>query len=447
MSDNLKLLRYNTGNDKKAFVEFKDTFDAVIFNATIVAYSGASVSDIISIHMNKYIIDPQTYILQHDSKAFMSSNGKIKASVLKYLEELPQKVRDTIVNERRALSTSDINSCLEELVEKVYKFQVEYISRFIQKKDYGKYLEFVQEEENSEREYSPQFIIAPYFRLKNEYSNIEIEEWLSINRSSLELFTNKYRMSNFPIAAQLLIDKNALCNLDFNLLQKQYDLPDYDYVFIWVDNFSPLTANKNEQLAFKALMQVFKNLNKRIIMAYGGFDSILLCHKELSTRLYGVAQSVGYGESRNITPVGGGLPVNKYYFYPTHERLVFGDVSNILSSNGFFGGDRGQAATRFYDEICDCEQCKQIIKNDINNFNRYNESVPYAWKDDIKRNRPTTEASFIATRHFMCCKQKEWEEIENSSLEDCVNRFLSNIEKYSEAHIAKIKRFLKTYVD
>ncbi len=447
MSDNLKLLRYNTGNDKKAFVEFKDTFDAVIFNATIVAYSGASVSDIISIHMNKYIIDPQTYILQHDSKAFMSSNGKIKASVLKYLEELPQKVRDTIVNERRALSTSDINSCLEELVEKVYKFQVEYISRFIQKKDYGKYLEFVQEEENSEREYSPQFIIAPYFRLKNEYSNIETEEWLSINRSSLELFTNKYRMSNFPIAAQLLIDKNALCNLDFNLLQKQYNLPNYDYVFIWIDNFSPLTANKNEQLAFKALMQVFKNLNKRIIMAYGGFDSILLCHKELPTRLYGVAQSVGYGESRNITPVGGGLPVNKYYFYPTHERLVFGDVSNILSSNGFFGGDRGQAAMRFYDEICDCEQCKQIIKNDINNFNRYNESVPYAWKDDIKRNRPTTEASFIATRHFMCCKQKEWEEIENSTLENCVSRFLSNIEKYSEDHIAKIKRFLKTYVD
>lgn len=308
-------------------------------------------------------------------------------------------------------------------------------------------MEFVQEEENSEREYSPQFVIAPYFRLKNEYPKVEIEEWLNINRSSLELFTNKYRMSGFPIAAQLLIDKNALCNLDFNLLQKQYNLPDYDYVFIWVDNFSPLTANKNEQLAFKALMQVFNNLNKRIIMAYGGFDSILLCHRELPARLYGVAQSVGYGESRSITPVGGGLPVNKYYFYPTHERLVFGDVSNILSANGFFSGDRGQAATRFYDEICDCNQCKQIIKNDINNFNRYNDSVPYAWKDDIKRNRPTTEASFIATRHFMCCKQKEWEEIENSSLEDCINRFLSNIEKYSETHIAKIKRFLKTYVD
>ena len=63
MADVLKLLRYNTGNDKKAFVEFKDEFDAVIFNASIVAYSGASIADIVSIHMNRYIIDPQTYIL------------------------------------------------------------------------------------------------------------------------------------------------------------------------------------------------------------------------------------------------------------------------------------------------------------------------------------------------------------------------------------------------
>lgn len=31
MNDVLKLLRYNTGTDKKAFIEFKDHFDAVIF--------------------------------------------------------------------------------------------------------------------------------------------------------------------------------------------------------------------------------------------------------------------------------------------------------------------------------------------------------------------------------------------------------------------------------
>ena len=130
MADVLKLLRYNTGNDKKAFVEFKDEFDAVIFNASIVAYSGASIADIVSIHMNRYIIDPQTYILQHDASAFLSNKGKIKASVLKYLDELPTQIRNAIVEERRSLDLADIDSSLDELVDSVHDFQVKYIAKF-----------------------------------------------------------------------------------------------------------------------------------------------------------------------------------------------------------------------------------------------------------------------------------------------------------------------------
>src|SRR5699024_2604124 len=58
--------------DKKAFIKFKNDFDAVIFNATIVAYSGAAVADLVSVHKNQYIIDPQTHILQHSVHAIMS---------------------------------------------------------------------------------------------------------------------------------------------------------------------------------------------------------------------------------------------------------------------------------------------------------------------------------------------------------------------------------------
>ena len=87
-SDVIKMLRYNTGTDKKAFVKFKNDFDAVIFNATIVAYSGGSVADLVSVHKNQYIIDPHTHILQHSIHAIMkrSRNGKIgiKKSVQKY---------------------------------------------------------------------------------------------------------------------------------------------------------------------------------------------------------------------------------------------------------------------------------------------------------------------------------------------------------------------------
>lgn len=71
----LKILRYNTGTDKKAFVQFKDFFDAAIFNATIVAYSGASVADLISMHSRRYIIDPQTHIFQQEFSIFEKNHA------------------------------------------------------------------------------------------------------------------------------------------------------------------------------------------------------------------------------------------------------------------------------------------------------------------------------------------------------------------------------------
>ena len=80
MQEVIKMLRYNTGTDKKAFVDFKDRFDAVIFNATIVAYSGSAVADLVSVHKNQYIIDPQTHIMQHDIMAIMSKDKKTEVS-------------------------------------------------------------------------------------------------------------------------------------------------------------------------------------------------------------------------------------------------------------------------------------------------------------------------------------------------------------------------------
>lgn len=447
MNKVLKLLRYNTGNDKKAFVEFKNDFDAVIFNASIVAYSGASISDIISIHMNKYIIDPQTYILQHDTSAFLSNKGDIKASILKYLAELPAQIKHVIAEEQRALTLFDINNVLDALVEAVYEFQVNFITKFLDKKDYSKYLNFALEEEQSRDKYAPRVIIPPYFRLKKEYGSAEVSQWLNLNKLALSKFVDKYASCGFPIAAELLLDKQILCTLDMATMEENYNIPGYEYIFIWIDDFSPMNAKQEEQIRFKNLLDTLNKIGKRPVMAYGGYDSILLCHGELHSRLYGVAQSVGYGEARNITPVGGGLPVNKYYFYPMHRRMTVGDSSSILSREGYFTGDKSEAAERFYGEICDCQQCREIIGKDINKFHLYNDSVPYSWKGNIKRNRPTAEASFFATRHFMCCKQKEWGNVTNKSLSECIQELLVSVKKYgSPQDYVKVERFVKIYV-
>lgn len=449
MADCLKLLRYNTGSDKKAFIDFRNDFDAVLFNASIVAYNGAAISDIISLYMKKYIIDPQTYILQHNIEAFLSKQGTIKASVDKYLNQLPSNIKSIITEEHRELNITDIRSILDNLVECVYEFQLNYIDSFLKDKEYNKYIQYKLEKENTTKEYSPQLIIAPYFRLKKQYNNLELDSWLQLNRDSLERFLSISKGS-IPIATELLLDKDILCRINPAQLKEIYNLPGYEYVILWVDDFSPLEAKNTEQQGFKSILSVFNSLGKKVIMAYGGYDSIILCHSQSKIKLFGVAQSVGYGESRPITPVGGGLPVNKYYFYPLHRRLSFGDASSILSKLGYFTTDKNKKkifTSKFYSEICNCPQCQEIICDDIDNFKKYNDSVPYNWKGDIKRNRPTTEASLIAARHFMFCKKKEWDSLD-TPLTDIIEKLLRDFNLYTTTKdLQKLRNFINIYVE
>lgn len=416
MDKPLKLLRYNTGNDKKVFLEFKDKFDAVIFNASIVAHSRNAIADLVSVHMHKYIIDPQTYVLQHDLSVVENDRGELKESVQKYFQELPVFIGDAITAGQRIFSVAEIESHIDELVEAVVKFQLNYINGVMEKKEYNKYLDFLQISP------SPKLLIAPYFMIRECYSAKESLQWLSLNRKALEN-TIGIVSSETPVAAQIVIDSKALLNLDCAKIGEVYNVAGYTDVFVWIDDFTPIEALPDAQKKFVELITVLNKIGKRPLMSYGGYDSIMLCHEQSPVKLYGVAQSVGYGEARQITPVGGGLPVNKYYFYPLHKRMLARDATTHLSKQGYFKIHKKLAADKYYKELCDCDECKAIIKSDINNFDEYNASVAFVTRNNIKRNRPTSDAALKADIHFMYCKVREWGELDTYTFEDLKNKF------------------------
>ena len=447
-NDVIRMLRYNTGTDKKAFVNFKNDFDAVIFNATIVAYSGSAIADLVSVHKNKYIIDPQTHILQHDVSAIMSksrSNGEIsiKKSVKKYLECLPDSILN-IIERGRNLTISEIGEVADKLTEDVYNFEVSYVNSFIKNKEYDKYLKYA----NIGPE--PKVIIAPYFMLKKGMSSSECEEIISINQKCINKFISIQNSSDtdYPVAAQLVMDRELLKDGDIikEIRYKYADLEN-EYIFIWVSDFSSWECDLEEKKGFNDLVYGLNSIGKKPVMAYGGYDSIFLCNSELSARLYGVAQSVGYGETRSITPVGGGLPINKYYFGPLHLRMRFDEALSILINSGYFDDSKNDAehAKDYYRYICNCQQCQQLIQNDINNFSIYNESNPYtvhAKYGDIKRNRPTSDAMLVAAFHFLHRKKIEWDEIEKKSLSELKEELIDAYNMYgTEKQIKNIKEW------
>lgn len=453
MNNPLKMLRYNTGTDKKAFVQFKNNYDVVIFNATIVAHSGASVADLVSMHSHKYIIDPQTHIFQQETAA-ISSDPKspekpIKQSILKYLHELPDSLSSIVKNEKRPLTVSDFDGQIPSLVESVYSFESEYVSRFIEKKEYDKYLKFAHVEP------SPKLIVAPYFMLKASQSLAEQDDWLKLNNDALKISIQIKESNNLsvPVAAQLVLEKQVLLEKSFlSRIEQCYNVNGYDHIFLWIDDFNAFTSQKEINVAFSRLVELLNRIGKMPLMAYGGYESIILCAHDSPYRMYGVAQSVGYGEYRPITPVGGGMPVNKYYFPPLHQRMRFDEAAFILSQQGYFDEqnpvNNELHARQYYAEICSCKTCKDIIQNDINNFLQYNGSKPYIMKTKnglIERNRPTTDSLLIAALHFLSCKANEWKETSNISFCELQQSLLDAYRQYKPEELESIETWCNIY--
>lgn len=430
MSDNLKLLRYNTGTDKKVLIKFKDSFSAVIFNATIVAYSKSAVADLVAVHKNQYIIDPQTHIYQQDITAVQTENKQgivsVKKSVDQYLSELPHELRDKFYSKKGNLLPDDIKNAVDDLIEGVYLFETSYVEKYIKNKEYDKYLKYAKIGP------SPAVVIAPYFMIKSSYSEKEISDWMELNALCTQRFISyNANKGKYKTGIQIVIDKRILDKNTFaNKIKEYYKDSIADYAFIWVDDFNLFEATKPQQEQFKAVLWALTELGIKPVMAYGGYDSIILCNEDLPYRMYGVAQSVGYGESRPITPVGGGLPVNKYYFPPLHSRLSLSDVISILSSKGYFSKDKDIASEDYYQHICSCKQCRDIIRNNIDNFRKYNESSDYTMRNGIKRNRPTTDASLVAAMHFMFAKVDEWNDVESKSFDVLKNELIKGYSEY-----------------
>ncbi len=443
MEDNWRLLRYNTGTDKQVLVEFKNDFSAIIFNATIVAYSRSAVADIVSVHKNKYIIDPQTHIFQQDIKNIQTQNKSgtitIKKSVLVYLDELPAVLKNKYIHADGRLSASVIEEHIDDLVDSVYHFETEYVNKYVKSKEYDKYLAFAQIGPKIEA------VIAPYFMIKSSYTKDEIDGWISLNVESAQKFLEKNNNA-YPMGVQIVIDKEVLLRPNFvDSLCRAYKDVKAEFVFIWIDDFNLFEVTNAHRVAFKKLLECFTLLNMKPIMAYGGYDAIMLCHRDLTYRMYGVAQSVGYGENRAVTPVGGGIPVNKYYFYPLHRRLKMVDVIRILNREKFWNKDPQKASELFYSMVCSCKQCKNIIRNNIKNFNLYNDSTAYTLTNGIKRNRPTFQATLFAARHFMYSKIREWKSLEEMSFEELKEELKRNYQRYAPEDFQTINEWCKIY--
>jgi len=428
MLNNLKhLIRYGTHAEKDFFLgDFSSGYyDAVILNGNMVAYSlGAISAFILRIH-SPFLIDPQTHAFQHETEYLLGKNGEPKLSLSKLATFFGDPVRSSLAKKRK-ISFSDFTSEESKInfVENVSKFQVEAITNKLSSQEEAEYVQYAIKDTDSnlsERDLKPAAIVAPYFFISgNDYKH-----WLDLNIDLVNK-TKKYsteKCGSMPVVAQLVVSREILG--DESKREEvffAYSVLGCEGFLVWVDSFVEDEMPEKELNDFIKALSTLKTSNKTVHNLYGGYFSILLT--KLSNKLDGVCHGLEYGESRGVVPIGGGVPISKYYFPPLHKRLKYADLVKVLRANKW--GNNGSKNAEFASSVCDCVQCTDISK--------FGDSKPgKSDKRGVRRNYPTIEAKQHSLKHYLYSKVREFKSVKKNNLSLLIKDMNDQGKKYLPA--------------
>lgn len=446
------IYHYNTHAEKRYFLgpEHHDLYDIIGLNGNIVSYGPEGVAAFLATAAKDFYIDPQTHAFQHatihlkrdvsDKKKKQPQLYKFKPSIIKLAKErLGPPFSDVITNDRPISTTVFLdndnikNNVIESVCQSVKQFQLDMIENELD--DEAK--EFIGESSS----FKPAFVIAPYFYLSEHHWR----EWLKINISCY--YKMKELVQEVPTYLSLVISRDALDNATAIVTAISGVKP--DGILLWIDNHVEEELRKSEVERYIHFLQGLRKTTETIYNSHGGYLSILLSHSEKAC-LDGVAHSVNYGEHRNVVPIGGGLPMARFYLHPVHSRLRWGDAADIVQPRGWL-----ESVASYRKNICMCHQCQELFaeKGSAEKaFDLYGKSNPITITRRngtiVRLDYPTKEAKQAATRHYLYNKAKEFDDVETKTwselLQDLKTRYNEISAESGEDSVAHLRTWYGT---
>jgi hypothetical protein len=180
--------------------------------------------------------------------------------------------------------------------------------------------------------------------------------------------------------------------------------------FVWVTGLREAEMDEEDVRDLRELVKQLRGQGGRpVLKVYGGYLSALLWHHGLS----GFSFGPGYGEERNVEPVGGGLPQPKFYFPPVHQRLAAVSVARLLP----------RARNDYLADICNCAECLATISTDVAaGFADYMRTDVHISQRPGGTTRRIRYATFGTrqrlTRHYLHCRGREAEYVGSHTLDE-----------------------------
>lgn len=416
------LLRFGTNAEKKYISDFNNSYDVLMLNANIFAHCSNSISKFISEELCKkqFVIDPQTYAFQY-YQGLVGANGNLKKSIEKLIDFYGEKLKKIVSEQKRSIELSDFDQddvFLKELCKNVIDFQKNTVrtEALEEKNEYKEYIEYVLENDSTYLCVEPCSIIAPYFYLSDD----DFGRWLNINTKAIEL-SKSYSNS---ISAQLVINSNILLNKEkLDYLIDEYSKANPCEILLWIDNFDEKEAGDVWLSNYLYLLARFKEANIPVSQLYGSYFSLILINLGL---LRACCHGMEYGESRSVFPVGGGVPISKFYLPIAHKRFHFRNIIQLLLDEGWL-----ENKELYFEKVCNCPQCKEIIKDDpesdiqefgiintVTNIRKRKNGQEYS----VMMSYPTSEAKELCLQHYLYNKEKEYDFIKKHNINEIIEQ-------------------------
>lgn len=399
------------------------TYQGVVINANMAVHAPAGLAAFLLEKRAKttYIIDPLTHAFQHDPEVVSKPDGGPKSTVVALAEAYGEPVLSRVGATPLQPQHFGDNAVLRGLVQRCLAFQCEQLTEQMRNSDAAKYL-------GGEAVEAPYAVIAPYFYM----TETTIDDWLPINTESARLASELHPEGTSKVFASVVISRPILATkvLRERIAGAFKDLP-LDGFLLWVDDLNEKAASGIELEGLLDLARSLRGDARRdVINLHGGYFSILAAGVLGERALSGVTHGPEFGEHRGIIPVGGGIPVARYYVPDLHARIRYRDALGMFRAKRWL-----RSAEAFYSEVCGCRECRATLGGDSGRFVHFGESTlkSFMRRGSIVRiDFPTREAQEHCLKHYLERKKREFDESDKGPRGDLLGRLRNGYDKFKD---------------
>ena len=400
-----------------------ESYKGVVINANMAAHAPDGLAVFLLQNTNLvYFIDPMTHAFQHNPSFVLNDEGEAKSSIQALALHYDPKAAHLyqLVGKKPLLPSHLTDEVLENIVENCLQFQRRTLVEAMKQADTFKYVDFAQ------LNLAPYALVAPYFYL----TETNYESWLPLQirccKIGSELAKGDRFYSGVLLSRGLLADSRKRKNIVDAMLAT-----DAVGFILWIDEFDEQQAGENDLRAFLDLSRSLRDENKRdVINLHGGYFSILCAGNLGDGALTGVTHAPEFGEFRPVVPVGGGIPMARYYIPQLHARVRYRDAVRLFRMLGWL-----KDAKAFHENVCSCPVCEDTLQGDAANFvlfGRGNIREVRRGTGVVRIDFPTAETKKRCLQHYLQRKSLEFRFSADASREKLLDDLQQGVSLYQD---------------